>query len=390
MSDELSIDDDAVNTKNPMRGDSIDNDAGADDTKQSTADGNAAEKIVVAGGFACVVVFLAIVAVMLSMLSVSSHPRRAASRCLHRLVACLGSRGRSAGWLTDDRHRSLAQGFEDVSGDNVAEDRLSTLDMDNRACLSEPCMNDGHCVRTGELGEGYECRCPPCASGTNCETLSTDPGCGDKQFAAFSDTTFNTSRESYISRLKDHLLAQYDPHARPVTNLREPTVAVTINIAMFTVSAVDPVAGSWEASIWLRATWTDPYLTWDPAEWGGITELDFHPDRGELWVPDISFYNQRENVVFSDKAAYVYSSGYIFYSRPALVKLQCTQDLAAFPFDTQKCAFHIGSWNDHGHEIRFHPGGIDMSSGWTPNQVRNVPPSLPFLNLTTKNDALPR
>ena len=96
MSDELSVDDDAVNTKNPMRGDSIDNDAGADDTKQSTADGNAAEKIVVAGGFACVVVFLAIVAVMLSMLSVSSHPPRAASRCLHRLVACLGSRGRSA------------------------------------------------------------------------------------------------------------------------------------------------------------------------------------------------------------------------------------------------------------------------------------------------------
>ena len=103
MSDELSIDDDAVNTKNPMRGDSIDNDAGADDTKQSTADGNAAEKIVVAGGFACVVVFLAIVAVMLSMLSVSSHPRSPTPRSVS--VPAQAGRvprlARSLCWLAD-------------------------------------------------------------------------------------------------------------------------------------------------------------------------------------------------------------------------------------------------------------------------------------------------
>eukprot|EP01052_Picozoa_sp_SAG31_P046689 SAG31_NODE_9028_length_1345_cov_2.135634_2_plen_104_part_01 len=103
------------------------------------------------------------------------------------------------------------------------EQRVSTMDMDSRACLSGPCMNNGHCVRTGESGEEYECRCPPCFSGTNCETESANPACSDDEFAAFSGTTFNASRESYISQLKDHLLGQYDPHARPVTNLRDPT-----------------------------------------------------------------------------------------------------------------------------------------------------------------------
>jgi hypothetical protein len=214
----------------------------------------------------------------------------------------------------------------------------------------------------------------PCFSGPNCETQNPDPSCADEAFSAFSATTFNASRESYISQLKDHLLAQYDPHARPVTNLREPTVPVSIGIALLTVSDVNPVEGSWVASIWLRATWTDPYLAWDPADWGGVSELDFHPERGELWVPDISFYNQRENAVWSEKAAYVYSSGFIFYSRPAVVKMSCTQDLTKFPFDTQKCGFHIGTWNDHGHEIRFQPNGIDMSSGWTPNQEYKVEP----------------
>ena len=63
---------------------------------------------------------------------------------------------------------------------------------------------------------------------------------------------------------------------------------------------------------------------------------------------------------------------------PAVVHLFNTalhaEDLTQFPFDTQKCLFHIGSWNDHGHEIRFSPGALDLSYNWSPNQQYKVEP----------------
>ena len=49
-------------------------------------------------------------------------------------------------------------------------------------------------------------------------------------------------------------------------------------------------------------------------------------------------------------------------------------DLKEFPFDVQQCAFHIGSWNDHGNEVLLKPGSIDMTSAWSPNQEFKIEP----------------
>ena len=36
--------------------------------------------------------------------------------------------------------------------------------------------------------------------------------------------------------------------------------------------------------------WKDSYLTWDPAEYGGIKDLALHPSA--IWVPDGYFENK--------------------------------------------------------------------------------------------------
>jgi hypothetical protein len=96
------------------------------------------------------------------------------------------------------------------------------------------------------------------------------------------------------------LLEDYDKMARPIVNLQDPRVPVTVGVAVYSVSDVDPVNSKWTANVMMRVRWTDPYLSWDPAEWGGITEMDFTPNHvdlegGEIWVPDITIQNAREH-----------------------------------------------------------------------------------------------
>ena len=208
-----------------------------------------------------------------------------------------------------------------------------TQHWNDRACMSNPCQNGGHCVKQSD---SYECRCDDrCTSGTHCEILEED--CQSDMFAHLDYTAFNSSSSSVISRLRNHLLEDYDKMARPIVNLQDPRVPVTVGVAVYSVSDVDPVNSKWTANVMMRVRLTDPYLSWDPAEWGGITEMDFTPNHvdlegGEIWVPDITIQNAREHPKISHKAAFVYPSGFVWWAFPMVVEMSCGMDLSAFPF----------------------------------------------------------
>jgi hypothetical protein len=84
----------------------------------------------------------------------------------------------------------------------------------------------------------------------------------------------------------------------------------------------------------------------------------------ELWTPDITFYNECQPPDIDEKPATVYSSGSIFWSRPMRVVLSCEMDLSDFPFDKQSCMMYLGSWTDHGWDVRLVPDKLDLSGGW--------------------------
>ena len=48
---------------------------------------------------------------------------------------------------------------------------------------------------------------------------------------------------------------------------------------------------------WWRHYWADPRLAWDPADWGGITELTFfgHEEHKQIWTPDTIIYEAIES-----------------------------------------------------------------------------------------------
>jgi hypothetical protein len=52
----------------------------------------------------------------------------------------------------------------------------------------------------------------------------------------------------------------------------------------------DEVNQALRLNVWLRLYWNNPYLTWDPADYGNITSV--HLDNALLWTPDISMYNK--------------------------------------------------------------------------------------------------
>ena len=52
---------------------------------------------------------------------------------------------------------------------------------------------------------------------------------------------------------------------------------------------MDP-AGNLKVNAWLKATWKDYRLSWEPVEYEGIKKLNLPADM--IWRPDISIYNQ--------------------------------------------------------------------------------------------------
>ena len=52
-----------------------------------------------------------------------------------------------------------------------------------------------------------------------------------------------------------------------------------------------------ELLVWVRSSWTDPRLAWDPAEYGGIDQTTLHarmsdsPGVNDIWMPDFELHN---------------------------------------------------------------------------------------------------
>jgi nicotinic acetylcholine receptor len=43
-------------------------------------------------------------------------------------------------------------------------------------------------------------------------------------------------------------------------------------------------------TVWLGLDWNNPFLTWDPAEYGGIESV--HANHKHFWVPDVTLFNE--------------------------------------------------------------------------------------------------
>ncbi|KAI6190983.1 Acetylcholine receptor subunit alpha-type unc-38 [Aphelenchoides bicaudatus] len=144
------------------------------------------------------------------------------------------------------------------------------------------------------------------------------------------------------NRLFDDLMLNYNSHQRAGGPDQQTTVHVR-QLSLSQIIDLDEINQIVMCSVWLRQTWIDPKLAWDPVEYGGVDVL--HVPHEIIWVPDIILFNAESsyNITISTKAT-VYFNGRVVWEPPSVVRSVCQIQTEWFPLDEQFCEIKIGSW----------------------------------------------
>ncbi|XP_049939074.1 acetylcholine receptor subunit alpha-L1 [Schistocerca serialis cubense] len=151
-------------------------------------------------------------------------------------------------------------------------------------------------------------------------------------------------------RLYDDLLSNYNRLIRPVSNNTD-TVLVKLGLRLSQLIDLNLKDQILTTNVWLEHEWQDHKFRWDPAEYGGVTEL-YVPSE-HIWLPDIVLYNNAdgEYVVTTMTKAVLHHTGKVVWTPPAIFKSSCEIDVRYFPFDQQTCFMKFGSWTYDGDQI---------------------------------------
>jgi hypothetical protein len=154
-------------------------------------------------------------------------------------------------------------------------------------------------------------------------------------------------------RLLNHLLEGYQMEVRPPKPVQDAILKTHYQLNMFHLVGLDEKMGTWELIIWVRVSWKESRMSWNPEDWGGIRQMQI--DSSKLWTPSFLFYQQVSQDVIINTAGYVGHDGAVFWSTPTRLLLNCVFSLESFPNDEQHCSVYIEGWNYHGllQDLRF-------------------------------------
>lgn len=138
------------------------------------------------------------------------------------------------------------------------------------------------------------------------------------------------------------LMADYNPDVRPALKPND-VINVTLDSIIGTVIELDEKTNVLTTDLWLTQKWNDPQLTWSPAMFGDLREIQLPIDK--IWTPNIVLYNNVDDAMtyVTDRLAIVNSSGDVTWMPHGRLRSRCQLDLAHFPFDTQHCSLVFGS-----------------------------------------------
>ncbi|KAM5275962.1 5-hydroxytryptamine receptor 3C-like [Hipposideros larvatus] len=139
------------------------------------------------------------------------------------------------------------------------------------------------------------------------------------------------------------LQAVFDRKAfRPVVNYSIPT-QVNISFTLSAILEVDVPLQLLTSFLWLKLTWNNPFISWDPEECGHIRK--FIVTTKNLWLPDIVIVESTDvDETPEGLSAYVKSDGHTIYRKPMRVTSICSLNIFYFPFDQQNCTLTFSSF----------------------------------------------
>ncbi|XGW27903.1 hypothetical protein V3C99_008029 [Haemonchus contortus] len=159
------------------------------------------------------------------------------------------------------------------------------------------------------------------------------------------------------------LLEEYEPLERPVANSSLP-VDVKMGLVLQQIISVDEKNQLVDVNAWLKLSWHDYSLEWNPKDYDGVSDLRFK--KSQLWTPDVLLYNSADPQFDSSfqSNVLVYPDGMVNWIPPGIFRISCRIAVAWFPFDEQECFLKFGSWTFDGSKINLEvdENGFDISS----------------------------
>lgn len=89
----------------------------------------------------------------------------------------------------------------------------------------------------------------------------------------------------YVKKIRTKIFTDFDPKARPVSNLSVP-LNVSISLGLLSINKLLYNDKSLSVIAWVRLSWVDPFLRWDPGQFGDIDTIRVEKD--EVYRPDIT------------------------------------------------------------------------------------------------------
>ncbi|KAH7643696.1 acetylcholine receptor subunit beta-like 1 [Dermatophagoides farinae] len=168
-------------------------------------------------------------------------------------------------------------------------------------------------------------------------------------------------------RLVRDLFRDYNKLIRPVKLIND-SVKVNVKLQFVQLININEKSQIMTSNVWINLRWPDYQLTWDPADYGGITVLQLPPDK--VWKPDVVLFNNADGnyeVRFKSNTLLSYN-GELLWLPPAIYQSSCQIDVTYFPFDQQRCVMKFGSWTFNGDQVylglindRY---SVDLSDYW--------------------------
>jgi len=162
-----------------------------------------------------------------------------------------------------------------------------------------------------------------------------------------------------IQRLLADLMSSYDRRVLPILHARVP-VNVSVGFTLLHLKLDwrnEPTLG-----LWGNFQWSDPRLSWDPAEYGGVKDIRLSPD--QLWTPDILPYNQLPITSvdwLSPTLVVIKHDGSLLWVPTTSLQVSGKRSPDSDQFT---CKPKFGSWTRHSGQLNLtlSSGSVDISS----------------------------
>ncbi|XP_021173621.2 5-hydroxytryptamine receptor 3A isoform X2 [Fundulus heteroclitus] len=173
---------------------------------------------------------------------------------------------------------------------------------------------------------------------------------------------------------------------RPVLDHTHTTVVKT-DIILYAILSVVEKTQTFVPFVWTSVQWKDERISWDPAQFCGITEISVPKDM--LWKPDLFIYEmiQKDDSPPNPYMLVAYD-GTVFYDEDMRVISTCKMDVHKFPFDTQECSMSIGSAIHCVKEIRISPFSNSSRATQFSREIMKTQGEWEFLKMSVQNSNL--